>query len=42
LQVAGAWQDQVDAAWRAARDDLGKARTWEVWNIPGYLKDAAA
>ena len=28
----GEWQDKADAAWRAARDDLAKAHSWNLFN----------
>jgi RHS repeat-associated protein len=42
LAAAVAWQDLADAQWAAAKADLEKAKTWEVWKIPGDLRAAAA
>jgi len=40
LQAARAWQDKANAEWRAARDDLAKTHSWNLWEDGVHLKDA--
>src|ERR1700677_2977528 len=42
LRTAESWQDKANAEWAAAGAYAREAVTGEVWEIPGYLAEAAA